>query len=233
VRESLVHVWSKLSNMETHNEDCDICVPKAAGRPKASELEARNQNLINVAAHLFLEKGYSKVSLELIAREARVAVRTIYVKFGGKAGLFSAVLLANRNRYFADISQMDNDERPVREVLGEFGQRFLELITSPAALAMQRMVIAEATSNPEVAQTFFEAGPRETRAILNRYFARPAVKAQLRDDVAPELIAVHLLNCVMGDQFSRFLFDPDGTIRNDGREALNQRLALFYRSVLK
>src|SRR4051812_4117311 len=113
--------------METHPEDCDICVGKTAGRPKASEVEARNQNLINVAAHLFLKKGYSNVSLELIAREARVAVRTIYVKFGGKAGLFSAVLLANRNRYFSDISQMENDERSVRDVLGEFGARFLEL----------------------------------------------------------------------------------------------------------
>src|SRR6202007_1279380 len=120
------------------------CISRSAGRPRADEVEARSQNLINVAGRLFLEKGYSKVSLELIAREARVAVRTIYVKFGGKPGLFSAVLLANRNRYFSDISQMDHDERPVREVLGEFGQRFLELITSPAALAMQRMVIAEA-----------------------------------------------------------------------------------------
>ncbi len=213
--------------------ECELGASRSAGRPRADEVEARNQNLIHTAGRLFLEKGYSKVSLELIAREARVAVRTIYVKFGGKPGLFSAVLLANRNRYFSDISQMDHDERPVREVLGEFGQRFLELITSPAALAMQRMVIAEATSNPEVAQTFFEAGPRETRAILQRYFARPSVKAQLRDDVAAELIPVHLLNCVMGDQFSRFLFDPDGTVRNDGIKALNQRLELFYRSVLR
>ncbi len=219
--------------METMDDTAELCTGKTAGRPRASELEARNQNLINVAGQLFLQKGYSNVSLELIAREARVAVRTIYVKFGGKAGLFSAVLVANRNRYFSDISQMESDDRPVREVLGEFGARFLELITSPAALAMQRMVIAESTNNPEVAQTFFEAGPRETRAILNRYFARPIVAAQLRDDVAPELIAVHLLNCVMGDQFSRFLFDPDGTVRNDGRAALNQRLELFYRSVLR
>lgn len=219
--------------METTDDAAELCTGKSAGRPRASELEARTQNLIQVAGQLFLQKGYSNVSLELIAREARVAVRTIYVKFGGKAGLFSAVLVANRNRYFSDISQMESDDRPVREVLGEFGARFLELITSPAALAMQRMVIAESTNNPEVAQTFFEAGPRETRAILNRYFARPLVAAQLRDDVAPELIAVHLLNCVMGDQFSRFLFDPDGTVRNDGRAALNQRLELFYRSVLR
>jgi TetR/AcrR family transcriptional repressor of mexJK operon len=212
-------------------ETCIVCKP--AGRPRADELEARNHNLIMMAGRLFLEKGYSKVSLELIAREARVAVRTIYVKFGGKPGLFSAVLLANRNRFFTDVSQLETDQRPVREVLDEFGASFLDMITSPDALKMQRMVIAESTSNPELVKTFFETGPRETRAILDRYFARPEIAAQLRDDVAPALIAVHLLNCVMGDQFSRFLFDPDGTVRNDGRAALHQRLELFYRAVLR
>jgi TetR/AcrR family transcriptional repressor of mexJK operon len=206
---------------------------KAAGRPRTSELEARNQNLIETAGKLFLLKGYSKVSLEMIAREAHVAVRTIYVKFGGKAGLFSAVLIANRNRYFSDISKIECDQRPVREILNEFSERFLNLITAPAALAMQRMVIAEATSNPEVAQTFFETGPRQTRALLMRFFERPSVRAQLRDDVPLEMVPVHLLNCIVGDQFSRFLFAPDDAIHDAGARALHQRLDLFYRSVLR
>ena len=64
------------------------CCGKPAGRPRAADMEARMENLLHTAGCLFLEKGYGKVSLEMIAREAHVAVRTIYVKFGGKAGLF-------------------------------------------------------------------------------------------------------------------------------------------------
>src|SRR5471030_2980895 len=41
---------------------------KSAGRPRAADKEARLQNLLDTAAHLFLEKGYGKVSLEMIAR---------------------------------------------------------------------------------------------------------------------------------------------------------------------
>ena len=67
------------------------CFGKAAGRPRAADKEARHLALLHTAKRLFLEKGYSKVSLEMIAREAHVAVRTIYVKFGGKAGLLSLI----------------------------------------------------------------------------------------------------------------------------------------------
>jgi hypothetical protein len=76
------------------------CCLRGAGRPKASDVEARMQDLLDVAARLFLANGYTRTSLESIARAARVAVRTIYVKFGGKAGLLDAVLVAQARPFF-------------------------------------------------------------------------------------------------------------------------------------
>lgn len=205
---------------------------KAAGRPRAADLEARNKNLIEKAGRLFLELGYSKVSLELIAREAHVAVRTIYVKFGGKAGLFKEVLIANRDRFISP-HEMETDQRPMKEVIAEFSEHFLALITAPEALAVQRMVIAEAKSNPELAHSFYDAGPRQSREMLAVYFARPDIRAQLREDLTMELLPGYLINCVMGDPFSRFLFDPAEQPRDDVMARLHQRLALFYQSVLR
>ncbi len=214
-------------------ESADSPCGKAAGRPRASDLEARLNSLIETAGCLFLNKGYTKVSLEMIAREAHVAVRTIYVKFGGKAGLFKAVLVANRARFFADMDAMEHDPRPVREVVNDFAQRFLALISAPDALSMQRMVIAEAHSNPELAHTFFEAGPRETRAVLARYFARADVRAQLREGIPLAPLPVHLLNCVMGDQLSRFLLDTTEQAPQEMRRDLEERMNLFFHSVLR
>jgi TetR/AcrR family transcriptional regulator, mexJK operon transcriptional repressor len=205
---------------------------KQAGRPRAADLEARHNNLIAKAAHLFVSNGYSKVSLEMIAREAHVAVRTIYVKFGGKAGLFKAVLSANRDKFFTP-HQLETDQRPLRDVIGEFSEHFLDMITAPDALEVQRMVIAEAKSNPEMAHSFFEAGPRQTREMLSHYFSRPDIRQQLRDELALELLPPFLLNCVTGDQFSRFLFDPNALPRDEVITRLHQRLELFYQSVLK
>jgi TetR/AcrR family transcriptional regulator, mexJK operon transcriptional repressor len=210
----------------------DAPCAKSAGRPRARDVEARMQSLIDTAACLFLEKGYSKVSLEMIAREAHVAVRTIYVKFGGKAGLLSAVLAAGRSRFFS-ITEMETDKRSIPEIIDDFADRFLAMITAPTALSMQRMVIAESKSNPELAQTFFATGPLETRAMLERFFARPDIAAQLHGDVDVEQLPVYLLNCIMGDQLRRFLLDDQAGAAGDDASALKRRLALFYRSALR
>jgi TetR/AcrR family transcriptional repressor of mexJK operon len=205
---------------------------KCAGRPRSSEREARMHDLIHTAGQLFLKHGYRQVSLEMLAREAHVAVRTIYVKFGGKAGLLNAVLVANRDRFF-NTSEMEKDQRPLKQIVGDFALHFHDLISMPEAISMQRMVIADAPGNAELAHTFFDAGPKQTREMLMRFFARADIRAQLRDDVDLELLAMHLLNCIAGDQYSRLLFGPPAVSRAQVLRELEQRLDLFYRSVLK
>lgn len=189
-------------------------------------------DLIHTAGLLFLKHGYRNVSLEMLAREAHVAVRTIYVKFGGKAGLLNAVLVANRERFF-NTHDMEQDQRPLKEIVSDFAAHFFALVTMPEALSMTRMVIADAPGNIELAQTFFDAGPKQTREMLMRFFSRPDIRAQLRDDVNLELLPVHLLNCIGGDQYSRLLFEQVPAPRAQVLRELEERLDLFYRSVLR
>jgi TetR/AcrR family transcriptional repressor of mexJK operon len=178
---------------------------QGAGRPRAADKAARRAALLHTAGRLFLEKGYSKVSLEMIAREAHVAVRTIYVKFGGKAGLLNAVIADGRAQFFGSMEDMETDPRPMEDILRDFALRFLELISMPTFCSLHRMVVAEARTTPELAETFFEAGPQRTRKSWAAS-SRPDIRAQLRPDLRPELLPVFLLNCIMGDQMSRLLF---------------------------
>ncbi|MCA1854521.1 TetR/AcrR family transcriptional regulator [Massilia oculi] len=203
---------------------------KSAGRPKASEVEARMRELIEVAGCLFLRHGYTGVSLETIAREARVAVRTIYVKFGGKAGLLKAVLAARRERLLP-VTTMDSDQRPVREVIDEFAGYFYAMLCEPDAMTLQRVVTAEAGSNPELAQAFYDAGPRLTREMLERYFARPEVRAQLRPGLPLAQLPSCLIACIHGDPVLRFLFPGSEPAPEEARRLLAERLELFYRSI--
>ena len=205
---------------------------KCAGRPRSSEREARLNELVHTAGQLFLRHGYRNVSLEMLARECHVAVRTIYVKFGGKAGLLHAVLVANRERFF-NTHEMEADRRPLKQIVSDFAVHFLDLVSMPEALSMTRMVVADAPANVELAQTFFDAGPQQTREMLARFFARPDIRAQLRDDVALELLPVFLLNCISGDHYRKLLFGPEQVARAQVLRELEQRLDLFYRSVLK
>jgi TetR/AcrR family transcriptional repressor of mexJK operon len=208
-----------------------VCV-KAAGRPKACELEARMHELIESAGLLFLKHGYTRTSLESIARQAHVAVRTIYVKFGGKAGLLNAVIQSRRDRYF-NMRDMETDDRPFKEIVDDFARHFLCLLTSSDAMNLQRVVIAEAASNPELAQVFFEAGPKPTREMLDRFFARPDIRAQLHDDLPFDQLPMYLLNCITGDQMGRYLFPQAQQAAEDAARKLDARLSLFYRTVLR
>jgi TetR/AcrR family transcriptional repressor of mexJK operon len=212
--------------MDTPDTSC-----KAAGRPKAAEVEARMQELLQTAGALFLKNGYTKTSLESIARAAHVAVRTIYVKFGGKAGLLHAVLADKRHRFFRS-QPMHTDTRPLKEVVDEFAHNMYGLLTSQEALDMQRIVMAEAPTNPELAEAFWDGGPRLTREMLTRFFARPDIQAQLRPDVPIDLLPGHLMACIHGDQLCRFVFPQQKPSPEEALRDLERRLDLFYRSVL-
>ncbi|QJE00818.1 TetR/AcrR family transcriptional regulator [Massilia forsythiae] len=204
---------------------------KAAGRPKACEVEARMHELLHTAGMLFLKNGYTKTSLESIARAAHVAVRTIYVKFGGKTGLLHAVLAAKRDRFFGG-QQMDADTRPLKEVVDEFAHRMHDLLVSQEVIDMQRVVLSEAPSNPELAEAFWNGGPRQTREMLLRFFSRPDIRAQLRPDVPVDLLPGYLMTCIAGEQMMSFMRPQEAIPAETARRELERRLDLFYRSVL-
>lgn len=218
--------------MSKTSQESPLPCLRGAGRPKASDVEARTHDLIDAAARLFLANGYTRTSLEAIARAARVAVRTIYVKFGGKAGLLDAVLMSRRDEFFR-MRDMDKDMRPFRDVVGDFAHQFFDLLCQDQLIAMQRVVIAEAAENPELARAFYDAGPRLTREMLERFFARADIRAQLRDELPLDQLPSLLPTLISGDAMQRFVFPQDRPTHDDAHRLLDQRLELFYRAVLK
>lgn len=217
--------------MDKLKQDTDGCPGKAAGRPKAADVEARMQELLQIAGILFLKNGYTKTSLESIARAAHVAVRTIYVKFGGKEGLLRAVLAAKRDRFFRS-QPMETDPRSFRDIVGDFAHQMHELLVSDEAVEMQRVVLAEAPTNPELADAFWNGGPRQTREMLARFFARPEIRAQMRRDVPLDLLPGFLMACICGEQLRTLIYQRSRT-PDDALHELEGRLELFYHSVLR
>jgi len=94
--------------------------------------------------------------------------------------------------------------------------------------------VAEARTTPELADTFYQAGPLRTRQELMRFFSRPDIRAQLRPEVPVETLAVHMLACIMGDTMVRMLFPTEQTPTVDElRARAKQGLDLFFRGVLR
>jgi AcrR family transcriptional regulator len=137
------------------------------GRPRKGEEILRRDQLLDHALQLFAEHGYGNLSLETIAREARVSLRTIYRYFGGKPELFGAVI----RRYsdaFASVLPLDRaPDLPLQETLTEFGKEFLFRLTRPECVRLRAQMLAEAVRFPELAREFYSQGPERT--LLTTY----------------------------------------------------------------
>lgn len=58
----------------------------------ARQIEGVTERIVDAAKREFLDKGYVDASLRTIAAEADTSTNSIYVRFGDKEGLFSAIV---------------------------------------------------------------------------------------------------------------------------------------------
>lgn len=142
-----------------------------AGRPRRGEEVGRRDQLLEQAVQLFAEHGYGNLSLETIAREAHVSLRTIYRQFGGKAELFGAVIRHLSDEFFAGLPLDELPTRPLEHVLVEFGRHYLRRITQPGCMCLRAQIQAEAKRFPETAAEFYRNGPERTLLRLTEFFA--------------------------------------------------------------
>src|SRR5258705_7289259 len=74
--------------MATH----EVSTSQASSRAKSREdLETRSR-LLNAAARLFAERGFARVTVRDICKKARANVAAVNYHFGGKDGLYQAVM---------------------------------------------------------------------------------------------------------------------------------------------
>lgn len=120
------------------------------GRPTEAERALRHDRILDEALALFASRGYGAVTIDELALSAQVTKRTIYAYFGDKAGVFTAVI----ERFRAQAGVLSG-----AGVL-ETATRIVEVLFSDSAVAMHRLMIAEAQQFPELAASFYDSGPR-------------------------------------------------------------------------
>ncbi len=185
--------------------------PRATGgRPTKEEAIQRREQLLVEATQVFLDYGYGLTSIDLLAREAHVAKRTIYQHFGSKAELFGAVIRRLSDRIFEPFPNLTADSRPPDQVLTAFAEQLLMQVTSSEVIGVHRVVIGEAHRFPELAQQFYQNGPARALAVLVQYFdAQNQLGILHISDIS--LIAEQFLNLVLGECHRRILFGIDQT----------------------
>lgn len=130
------------------------------------------ESILDAATRTFLAAGFGAVSMDAIAREAGVSKTTVYAHFAGKEELFGAMVGRVCERRFGTFSVQELDAADARASLTILGRRFLELLLSPEAIAVHRIIIGEVTRFPMLGEVFWRAGPernfRQIEAFMRR-----------------------------------------------------------------
>jgi AcrR family transcriptional regulator len=144
----------------------------------------KERQVLDGAAAVFARDGYEGASMSRIAAEAGVSKGTLYNYFAGKAELFSAYVHRDCSRTISlmldDLARAETPEATLRRL----GRRIVEVSLSAEGLAMYRMVIAEADKFPELAATFYAAGPARAIRHLSDWIGDMCAQGHLRVDDA-------------------------------------------------
>lgn len=142
---------------------------RRGGRPTREDAEQLRRTIIDVATAMFLEHGYGATSIDAIALKARIAKRTFYHRFRDKAELFAAVVhdVVERLRP-PDMKgkPVPPDGNDLGENLSRLARVMLRAALSPQAIALNRVIVAEAGRFPELAAVVAGEGARQQAVDL-------------------------------------------------------------------
>jgi AcrR family transcriptional regulator len=196
---------------------------------------ARQQAVLDAVLGLLVEDG-EQVTMDAVARRASCSKETLYKWFGDRDGLLTATVRWQASRVHAghDPAQV-LDGATLRERLQDFAVTWLEVITGPTSVALNRIAIAHAGSRKSnlggivLANGRFAVGERVKpvleagRAAGLLAFADSEAAFRTFFGLVGRDIQIRLL---LGETL-----DLDGAgIRRDAGRAVEQFLALYGRA---
>lgn len=156
-----------------------------AGKPRrpTTRSDQRTAEVTRAAGRLFLQHGFSAVSLEMIVAETGGSYREIYNEFGGKETLFERVMKEMCVETLAPLRHAlagsELQSLPLREALTLLGGSILKVLLAPQGLAFHRLMVSEAPRFPELAKDFYRSGPANAYASVAAFLSARAQPEQL------------------------------------------------------
>ena len=164
--------------------------------------EVRRSQILDAATKVFLENGYGGATIDLVVERAGASKATVYSFFGGKEGLFAAIVEERVERILAAFGDPEVAHSDVLHALAHIARRYMEVVMAPDAVGFHRLIIAEGVRFPELARSFYQFGRDRTYAHLAGMLSAWRERGLIRLD-DPQLAAVQFLDSVGGDLHRR------------------------------
>ncbi len=163
------------------------------------------EHILYAAKNVFLEVGFERASMDVIAARAQTSKRTLYAHFESKENLYLAIIDLVREMSLSKLKTPGGYSDDPAEALVMFCGRFLEGLLFAWTIRMCRMSIAEAERFPEGAARYFDVIFSVPHEWLSAYLE----DAFRLSSAASSESAQKLLGRVIYPRFPRALFGID------------------------
>lgn len=208
----------------------------SADNPKAALMDRKRAVIVEAALKAFLDAGYAEASVNHIAADAGVSIKTLYRHFESKDDLFSAVMQAACGKLpGTDLPKQEEPppvwyEAPPTEAFPLAGEEYLFHALSSDQVALYRVVTRDAHRFPELGRRYQEAttGSRDAKFIgyLDLWAEREGWI--VRDPHAAAQVFAGLLKAHIFDDVLFGLHQPSQTeVTAHAREAAQNMLLLL------
>jgi len=151
--------------------------------------EQLREHILWIAKDVFIELGFERTSMDVVAARAETSKRSLYAHFESKDKLFGAVVDLARELYLGRLrTPAEYGDEPVEAVVAYCG-RLAQLQLWTSALRTLRLGIAEAERLPEAASAMHEAIFETPQQRLAEYLTEHyPLDAETSRDIASQLI---------------------------------------------
>lgn len=168
------------------------------GRPTKAQQAIRNEELLNVALDIFLERGFDQATVDDIVNTVGMSKRTVYARYKDKAALFQAAVRRAIEHYTLSRSALEavvDDD--LETTLTRIAHLRIANVATPIATKLQRILTTESYRFPELINAAFKEGAGPAIDVLCDVFARHTAHGEIAVD-EPAHAATAFLSLVVG-----------------------------------
>jgi len=136
---------------------------------RQSVSDSKRAAIIQAATALFLKQGVQKASMSAIAEAAPVSKATLYKYFESKDVLLVACISEFCTDLLQSMALVTLESDSVENTLEAIATDFVDLIFDQQGLALYRLVIAECSDFPELAEMVYASVPKVALQIVQGY----------------------------------------------------------------
>jgi AcrR family transcriptional regulator len=191
---------------------------------RAKTDEKRNA-IIAAAAAVFEEVGYRAASMAMISARLGGSKATLYGYFHSKEQLFATAVTSALDEVGDEMLASLGADGDIVTVLTRFSRLYLDLVTRPEILAIQRTVLSESQTTG-LGREVYLLGPQRGIDALTEFFAARAAKGEI-ELPSPELGALYFKSLLEAGIAEPLLYGLDNV--RDKAEAADTAVAAFMK----